>query len=79
MTERKINFVGAGEQDVSEVTISTGTHPVSPADVAARVTYTISYPEKSAVNPLELEESFAEAAKAIVEDAHARGVTPGKE
>jgi len=79
MTERKINFVGAGEQDVSEVTISTGTHPVSPADTVARVTYTISYPDSSARNPLNLEESFSEAAKAIINDANARGVTPGKE
>ena len=79
MTERKINFIGAGEQDVSEVTISTGTHPVSSGAIAARVTYTISYPEKSVANPLELEESFSEAAKAIINDAHTRGVTPGKE
>ncbi|NOJ21075.1 hypothetical protein [Vibrio jasicida] len=78
MADRKINFIGAGEQDVSEVTISTGSHPVSPADIAARVTYTVSYPEKSAVNPLEINESFAEAAQALINDAAARGVTPGK-
>ena len=44
MTERKLNFVRAGEQDASEITISTGTHAASVASPVARETYTISYP-----------------------------------
>lgn len=79
MTKRTINFVGAGEQDISEVTISTGTHPVTGAPTTKRVTYTISYPEADARNPLTIQDSFAEAAKAIVADAQQRGVDPGQE
>lgn len=77
MTERVLNFVNAGEQDVSEVKISTGVHPAGPANPLARVTYTISYPGVDALNPLTLKEEFAKAADAIIEDANNRGVTPG--
>lgn len=77
MAERVLNFVNAGEQDVSEVKISTGVHPASPADPRARVTYTISYPDRDLANPLSLEEEFAKAAEAIIADANTRGVPPG--
>ena len=77
MAERVLNFVNAGEQDVSEVKISTGVHPAGPASPQARISYTISYPGTGALNPLTLKEEFAKAADAIIDDANARGVTPG--
>lgn len=77
MAERVLNFVNAGEQDVSEVKISTGIHPAAPAAPTARLTYTISYPGTDAANPLSLEEEFAKAAEAIIKDANNRGVPPG--
>jgi len=77
MAERVLKFLNAGEQDVSEVKISTGVHPTSPANPLARITYTVSYPEVSTPNPLSLEEEFAKAAEAIIADAKNRGVPPG--
>ncbi len=86
MAERKLNFINAGDQDVSEVTISTGTEKARPADAVFRQTYTVSYPgggggggnDKNNVQPLTLEQKFIAAAKAIEEDATQRGVTPGE-
>ncbi|ATM95488.1 Uncharacterised protein [Yersinia frederiksenii] len=78
MAERVLNFINAGEQDVSEVIISTGVHLASPADPLAKVTYTISYPSQSATNPLSLKEEFAKAAEEITSDANNRGVPPGQ-
>ncbi|MFC7050786.1 hypothetical protein [Emcibacter nanhaiensis] len=72
MAERKLKFVGAGDQDVSEVTISTGTHRVSEAEPTRRVTYTISYPSEA------INKAFKEAAEHIIEDAKKRGVEPGQ-
>lgn len=77
MADRVLTFVNAGEQDVSEVTISTGVHSTTPANETERVTYVISYPEKSTANPLTLKEEFAKAAEAIVADANNRNVPPG--
>lgn len=77
MAERVLNFVNAGEQDVSEVKISTGVHPASPVNPLARISYTISYPGTDAKNPLSIEEEFAKAAEAIIADANKRGVPPG--
>ena len=44
MADRTLNFINAGDQDVSEVKISTGTHTASEGNVNKRVTYTVSYP-----------------------------------
>ncbi|WP_417318364.1 hypothetical protein [Emcibacter sp.] len=72
MAGRKLNFVGAGEHDISEVTISTGTHNVKETDKTRRVTYTISYNEK------DLLKAFNQAAEEIIKDAKKRGVEPGQ-
>jgi hypothetical protein len=81
MTERVLNFVNAGDQDVSEVKISTGVHPAGPANPLARVTYTISYPDPKdggkAEAAVALKESFIKAADCIIEDAKERNATPG--
>ena len=78
MAERVLNFVNAGDQDVSEVTISTGVHSASPTDSAnpLRVTYTVSYPDPPDTNAFR--EEFVRAADAIINDAENRGVTPGQ-
>lgn len=83
MAERKLNFVNAGEQDVSEVRISTGLHPASLAAAEGRVTYTISYPGPRPGTPTEaaadhLKEMFVKAAETIANDANERDVTPGQ-
>ena len=62
--DRKITFIGAGEQDISEVTISSGTHTVETASSSDRVTYTISYPEQRP-GSRSLAEQFQEAAEAV--------------
>ena len=85
MSDRKLTFVKAGDQDVSEVTISTGTHTAEPAAIANRFTYTISYPgvAPSEDNPIidaqaDLREKFSAAAEAIITDANERGVPIGE-
>ncbi len=79
MTERVLNFVNAGDQDVSEVKISTGVHPAGPASPLARVTYTIAYPGGggNVEAAVALKESFIKAADSIIEDAKERNATPG--
>jgi hypothetical protein len=80
MPDRKLTFVGAGDSDVSEVNISTGTHLVAPAPPTARVTYTVSYPggPPGGDPKMVLAARFAEAAVTIIEDADQRGVQPGE-
>ncbi|MCR9221868.1 MAG: hypothetical protein NXI21_16710 [Alphaproteobacteria bacterium] len=78
MAERVLNFVNAGDQDVSEVTISTGRHEAGPVETTRRITYTISYPTPAPNSVQAFEETFAAAAKEIVKDAEARDVEPGE-
>ncbi|TCB77251.1 hypothetical protein [Acinetobacter sp. ANC 4173] len=74
---RKITFVKAGDNDVSEVTISSGTHIAKVAPIVARETYTISYPGGGGA--VALKEKFAAAAQAVIDDAAARNVEIGEE
>jgi hypothetical protein len=85
MSDRKLTFVRAGDQDVSEVTISTGRHAAATAAAANRYTYTISYPgvAPSDENPAmdaqaDLREKFSAAAEAVIKDANERGVPIGE-
>ncbi len=82
MAERKLTFVRAGDNDVSEVTISTGTHIAGTAPVVARETYTISYPGGGGGgqpgNPTIFKEKFNDAAEKIIEDSIARKVQIGE-
>lgn len=76
MATRTLHFVKAGDNDASEVTISTGTHIAAIAPVFARETYTISYPGGGGANALR--EKFDAAAQALIDDAAARGVQIGE-
>ena len=80
MADRTLNFINAGDQDVSEVKISTGTHTASEGNVNKRVTYTVSYPGNGVAksNQQALEENFAKAAKEIIKDAKERKVELGE-
>lgn len=77
MADRVLHFVNSGEQDVSEVRISTGVHTASPANPLAKITYTVSYPQTVAATPQSLKETFAKAADAIIDDASKPGFNPG--
>jgi hypothetical protein len=76
MAQRKLTFVKAGDQDASEVTISTGVHVAAVAPVNARETYTISYPGGGGAKGLK--EKFDAAAQAVIDDAAARNVPIGE-
>eukprot|EP00456_Euglypha_rotunda_P090572 TRINITY_DN9496_c0_g1_i1.p3 TRINITY_DN9496_c0_g1~~TRINITY_DN9496_c0_g1_i1.p3 ORF type:complete len:100 (-),score=26.09 TRINITY_DN9496_c0_g1_i1:11-310(-) len=80
MAQRTLRFVRAGDNDVSEVTISTGTHIAGAASVVARETYTISYPGGGGGSGggKTLKAKFEDAAQAVIDDAAARGVQIGE-
>ena len=75
MAQRTLNFVRAGDNDASEVTISTGTHVAGIAPMVARETYTISYPGGG--GGIALKEKFAAAAQAVIDDSATRKVMIG--
>ncbi|RVT40088.1 hypothetical protein EMM73_19745 [Rheinheimera sediminis] len=60
-TNRNITFRGAGEHDVTEVTIDSGEHLVNPGDLTSRVTYTVSYKGTGALTVPELDQELADA------------------
>lgn len=64
---RTITFRGAGDHDVSEVTINAGEQAVEPGSVDARISYTISYrtPGTKLADP-EMEKEVAESISDII-------------
>jgi hypothetical protein len=81
MTERKLNFVKAGDNDASEVIISTGLHIANVASELERISYTISYPgggDGIVLDGAALKEKFESAADAIINDASVRKVAIGQ-